>query len=181
LRNGFPLHYNAQWKAQYCAIWSVKLPTALDRIDRRILRALQSDGRQQNLQLAEKVGLSPSPCLRRVRHLEEQGVIERYVALLDPAKAGLPLVIFVRVTLERQDKATIEHFAAEIAKSPEVLECHLMAGSYDYLLRVVAADLDDYQRFQMECLTRIPGLRHVESEIPLRCVKHSTELPIGGL
>ena len=155
------------------------MATTFDRIDRKILQALQKDGRQQNTQLADAVGLSPSPCLRRVKQLEERGVIDRYVAVLDPAAAGLPLVIFVRVTLERQDKATIEHFANEIAKSPEVLECHLMAGSYDYLLRVVAADLDDYQRFQMERLTQISGLRHVETEIPLRCIKHITELPVG--
>ena len=150
----------------------------LDAIDKRILRSLQHDSNQTNAQLAEKVGLSATPCLRRVHLLEQHGVIDGYVALLNPAAVDLKFTAFVRVTLDRQDKATVEHFAREIENAPEVLECHLMAGSYDYLLRVIARDLDDYQRFQMETLTKIKGVRNVETEIPLKRIKQTTHLPI---
>lgn len=150
----------------------------LDRIDRQILRHLQDDGRIHNSELADRVGLSPSPCLRRVKLLEEAGVIDHYSAMLNPVKLGLPMTIFVRVTLDRQDKATVEHFAAEIRGSAQVMECFLIAGSYDYLLRVVAADLEDYQRFQMEQLTQIAGVRNVQTEIPLRCIKQATSYPV---
>ncbi|MGA7777544.1 MAG: Lrp/AsnC family transcriptional regulator [Paraburkholderia sp.] len=155
------------------------MPIKLDAIDRRILIELQRDARLQNTELAQRVGLSPSPCLRRVRILEESGVIDRYVALLAPSAVGLKMTIFVRVTLDRQDKQTVEHFAKVIQLIPEVLECHLMAGSYDYLLRVIAKDLDDYHRFQMEHLTRIKGVRNVETEIPLKGIKQTTEMPLG--
>ncbi|HDR9882607.1 TPA: Lrp/AsnC family transcriptional regulator [Burkholderia cenocepacia] len=151
----------------------------LDAIDKRILRALQQNSNQTNAELAQQVGLSPTPCLRRVHLLEEHGVINGYVALLNPAAIELKFSTFVRITLERQDKTTVERFAREIEKAPEVLECHLMAGSYDYLLRIVAKDLDDYQRFQMETLTKIDGVRNVQTEIPLRQIKHTTRLPIG--
>lgn len=150
----------------------------LDATDRRILRALQRRGRLQNKALAEAVGLSNSPCLRRVRLLEEGGAIASYVARVDGGAVGLPLVIFTRVTLDRQDKVAVEGFAEAIARVPEVLECYLMAGSYDYLLKVAAADLDDYQRFQMQHLTPMPGVRNVVTEIPLRTVKATTELPV---
>ena len=132
----------------------------------------------QNAELARQVGLSPSPCLRRVKLLEDAGFIRRYVALLEPAKIGIPLTFFVRVTLDRQDKLTVEHFANEMRKASQVVECHLMAGSYDYLLRVVAADLDHYQRFQMEHLTQIKGVKNVQTEIPLQMIKQTTELPV---
>ena len=154
------------------------MPTKLDSIDRRILRVLQEDSNQTNAEVAQQVGLSATPCLRRVHLLEEQGVIAGYVALLNPAAVDLGLTVFVRVTLDRQDKATVEHFAREMEKASEVLECHLMAGSYDYLLRVIAKDLDDYQRFQMEILTKIKGLRNVQTEIPLKRVKQTSRLPI---
>lgn len=150
----------------------------LDSIDKRILRALQRDSSQTNAELAQQVGLSATPCLRRVHLLEEQGVIEGYVALLNSAAVDLRFTAFVRVTLERQDKTTVEHFAREIENAPEVLECHLMAGSYDYLLRVIAKDLDDYQRFQMELLTKIDGVRNVQTEIPLKRIKQTTRLPV---
>ncbi|WP_081060355.1 Lrp/AsnC family transcriptional regulator [Burkholderia territorii] len=154
------------------------MPIKLDAIDRRILRALQRNSNQTNAQLAEEVGLSPTPCLRRVHLLEERGVIDAYVALLNPAAVELRFTAFVRVTLERQDKTTVERFAREMEQAPEVLECHLMAGSYDYLLRVIAKDLDDYQRFQMETLTQIEGVRNVETEIPLKRIKQTVRLPI---
>ncbi|WP_063552328.1 Lrp/AsnC family transcriptional regulator [Burkholderia territorii] len=154
------------------------MPIKLDAIDRRILRALQRNSNQTNAELAEQAGLSPTPCLRRVHLLEEQGVIDAYVALLNPAAVELRFTAFVRVTLERQDKTTVERFAREMEQAPEVLECHLMAGSYDYLLRVIAKDLDDYQRFQMETLTQIEGVRNVETEIPLKRIKQTVRLPI---
>ena len=154
------------------------MPIKLDAIDRRILRALQRNSNQTNAELAQQAGLSPTPCLRRVHLLEEQGVIDAYVALLNPAAVDLRFTAFVRVKLERQDKKTVEHFAREMEQAPEVLECHLMAGSYDYLLRVIARDLDDYQRFQMETLTQIEGVRNVETEIPLKRIKQTVRLPI---
>ncbi|RQS47792.1 Lrp/AsnC family transcriptional regulator [Burkholderia sp. Bp8986] len=154
------------------------MPIKLDSIDRRILRALQRNSNQTNAELAQQAGLSPTPCLRRVHLLEEQGVIDAYVALLNPAAVELRFTAFVRVTLERQDKTTVERFAREMEQAPEVLECHLMAGSYDYLLRVIAKDLDDYQRFQMETLTQIEGVRNVETEIPLKRIKQTVRLPI---
>ncbi|WP_175974073.1 Lrp/AsnC family transcriptional regulator [Burkholderia sp. BCC1047] len=154
------------------------MPIKLDAIDRRILRALQQNSNQTNADIAQQAGLSPTPCLRRVHLLEEQGVIDAYVALLNPAAVELRFTAFVRVTLERQDKTTVERFAREMEQAPEVLECHLMAGSYDYLLRVIAKDLDDYQRFQMETLTQIEGVRNVETEIPLKRIKQTMRLPI---
>src|SRR3712207_4948505 len=154
------------------------MPIELDAIDRRILRALQQDGRLQNVELAKQVGLSPSPCLRRVRLLEEAGVIERYVALLDAAKIGMGLTVFVRVWLTGQDLETVEHFTESVRQLPQVVECHLMAGDCDFLLRVVAADLDAYRRFQMEHLTRIKGVQSVKTDIPMQKIKLSTELPL---
>ncbi|AQQ39676.1 MULTISPECIES: Lrp/AsnC family transcriptional regulator [Burkholderia] len=154
------------------------MPIKLDAIDRRILRALQQNSNQTNADIAQQAGLSPTPCLRRVHLLEEQGVIDAYVALLNPAAVELRFTAFVRVTLERQDKTTVERFAREMEQAPEVLECHLMAGSYDYLLRVIAKNLDDYQRFQMETLTQIEGVRNVETEIPLKRIKQTVRLPI---
>lgn len=154
------------------------MPRALDSIDHRILRALQKDGRMLNTELAAAVGLSPSPCLRRVKLLESDGTIAGYTALLHGPGVGLPMTVFCRVTLDRQDKAGIEGFAAVMAHVPEVLECHLMAGTYDFLLKVAARDLVDYQRFQMQHLTPLPGVRTVVTEIPLKTVKATTALPV---
>jgi Lrp/AsnC family leucine-responsive transcriptional regulator len=150
----------------------------LDAIDRRILQALQRDASIANTELAKLVGLSPSPCLRRVKLLEEAGVIERYVALLNQSAIGLKMTLFVRVTLDTKDHDAIENFASEIRNMREVLECHLMAGSYDFLLRVAVADLDDYQRFQALHLTKIRSVKIVETEIPLRKVLRTTEFPL---
>jgi Lrp/AsnC family leucine-responsive transcriptional regulator len=127
----------------------------LDDIDRRILRALQRNGRLTNVELAEKVGLSPSPCLRRVRLLEKGGVIERYVALINAAKVGKGLTVFARIWLKEQNAEAVDHFIDEVKKLPQVLECNLMAGDCDFLLRIVAEDLDDYRQFQIDHLTRI--------------------------
>lgn len=150
----------------------------LDATDRRILKALQRDGRLQNVELAEEVGLSPSPCLRRVRLLEEAGVIERYVAVLDPTKVGVGLTVYTRIWLKGQDLETVNRFTAAISQLPQVMECYLMAGDCDFLLRVVAADLDDYRRFQMEHLSRIDGVQSVKTEIPMQKIKLTPELPL---
>ena len=150
----------------------------LDTIDRRILRALQRNGRLQNVDLAKEVGLSPSPCLRRVRLLEENGVIERYVAVLNPAKVGKAISVFARVFLKGQDAHTVEHFTEAIRQLPQVVECHLMAGECDFLLRVVAADLDEYRQFQVDHLTRIKGVQSVKTDIPMQRIKLTSELPI---
>ncbi|MDP9477910.1 MAG: Lrp/AsnC family transcriptional regulator [Actinomycetota bacterium] len=150
----------------------------LDDTDRRILKALQSNGRLQNVELAKMVGLSPSPCLRRVRLLEEAGVIERYVALLDPAKVGVGMTVFARVWLTAQDERTVERFTEAIRRLPQVVECHLMAGDCDFLLRVVLKDLDDYRRFQIAHLTRSHGVQSIKTEIPMQRIKQSSELPL---
>jgi DNA-binding Lrp family transcriptional regulator len=147
-------------------------------IDRHILRELQRDGRLQNVDLAQRVGLSPSPCLRRVRLLEEAGVIERYVALVNPSKIGMNLTVFVRVWLIGQDVETVDRFTDSVKELPQVVECHLMAGDCDFLLRVVAADLDAYRRFQIEHVTRIKGVQSVKTEVPMQRIKLSTESPL---
>lgn len=150
----------------------------LDAIDRRILRALQKNGRLQNQELARLVGLSPSPCLRRVRLLEEAGVIQRYVALLDPAKVAADMTIFVRVWLTGQDEETVNRFIESIRELPEVLECHLMAGDCDFILRVVAPDLNAYRQFQAGHLARIKGVQNLKTEIPMQQIKLTSELPV---
>lgn len=142
--------------------------TRLDETDRRILRALQKDGRMQNIELAAQVGLSPSPCLRRVKALEEAGVIQRYAAVLNPAEIGMGMTVFARVWLTGQDVETVNHFTNTVSALPQIVECHLMAGNCDFLLRVVARDLDDYRQFQIDHLTRIKGVQNVKSDIPMQ-------------
>lgn len=154
------------------------MPTQLDNIDRSILRVLQKEGRLQNVELAERVGLSPSPCLRRVRRLEDAGVIDRYVAIVDAAKVGMGLTLFVRVWLDGQDQETVDVFVEAVTNLPQIVECHLMAGDSDFLLRVVAPDLDGYRKFQIEHLGRIPGVRNIKTEIPMQKIKLSSEVPI---
>lgn len=151
----------------------------LDAIDRRILRILQRDGRCPNNELAKQVGLSQSPCLRRVRLLEEHGVIERYAASLDASKIGMGLTVFARVWLTGQDEDQVSHFVDEISRLSQVIECHLMAGDCDFLLRVVAEDLEGYRRFQGEHLARIKGVRSIKTDIPMQRVKVSRELPMS--
>ncbi|MBP2445305.1 Lrp/AsnC family transcriptional regulator [Rhizobium leguminosarum] len=150
----------------------------LDAIDRAILRILQQDGRIQNTELAAKVGLSPSPCLRRVRMLEEAGIIRHYVALLDPAKLDMGFSVFVRIWLSAQDEETTTTFCRAAEKLPQIVECHLMAGDCDFILRVVAPDLDGYRRFQMEHLGRIEGVRNIKTEIPMQTIKQSWQVPV---
>jgi DNA-binding Lrp family transcriptional regulator len=153
---------------------------ALDEIDRRILARLQEDARVSNAELARAVALSPSPCLRRVRGLEESAVIRRYVALLDPGALGLGVSVFVQVRLERQVEQALERFEAALLGRPEVLECYLMTGDADYLLRVVVPDLPAYERFLVDHLTRVPGVASIRSSFALKQVKYSTALPLGA-
>ncbi|UXN63756.1 Lrp/AsnC family transcriptional regulator [Phyllobacterium sp. A18/5-2] len=150
----------------------------LDELDKRILRALQRDGRLQNVELAREVGLSPSPCLRRVKLLEEAGIIDRYVAVLKPEKVGLPLSMFARVWLTAQDAETIDHFMEAMKKLPQVLECYIMLGESDALLRVAVADLDDYRHFQSTHLTKVNGIQNVKTDIPSQIVKQTYALPL---
>ncbi|HXP98209.1 MAG TPA: Lrp/AsnC family transcriptional regulator [Telmatospirillum sp.] len=154
---------------------------SLDAIDCRILAALQEDGRMSNLDLSDKVGLSPSPCSRRVHLLESEGFIRRYVALLDPATIDLPVHVFVNITLEKQVEASLELFERTVLERPEVLECYLMTGSFDYLLRVVVSDLAAYERFVLDHLTRIPGVASIKSSFALKQVQYRTALPLGHL
>lgn len=150
----------------------------LDNIDRRILRALQKDGRLQNVELAKAVGLSPSSCLRRVKLLEEAGIIKRYVALLDGPKLGVGLTLFARVWLKAQDADSINHFHAAIQEMPEIVECHLMAGECDALLRIVTTDLTAYRAFHANHLTRIDSVQSVKTEVPMETLKLTHALPV---
>ncbi len=151
----------------------------LDRIDRKILAELQTDGRLSLAELAVRVGLSASPCLRRVRALEEAGVIARYVAVLDQRAVGLPVSVFISIKLESQREEALEHFNRGVAHWPEVLECYLMTGPRDYLLRVVVADLEAYERFVKTKLTRLAGIASIESSFALGQVKYTNVLPLG--
>ena len=155
------------------------MPTDLDAIDQKILAVLQQDGRKSIAELAEQVGLSPSPCLRRVRMLEEAGVIARYVAVLDQQSVGLPVSVFVSIKLESQREEALDRFAKAIARWPEVLECYLMTGPRDYRLRVVGADLAAYERFLKQKLTRLSGIGSIESSFALEQVKYTNVLPLA--
>jgi len=150
----------------------------LDRIDRTLLTELQRDGRISNRDLAERVHLSESACLRRVRALDEAGVIERYAAVVSQAKAGLPGNVFVSITLNRQEQGDLSAFEEAIRRVPEVMECYLMAGPQDYLLRVVVSDPSDFERVHSQHLTRLPGVARVQSSFALRTVRKSAELPV---
>lgn len=154
--------------------------TALDQIDRRILAALQENARISNVDLAGKAGISASPCWRRVRDLEETGVISRYVTLVEPAALGLQVSVFVQVTLEKQGEAALEVFERAVLARPEVMECYLMTGDADYHLRIVVADLQAYERFLMDHLTRVPGIANIRSSFALKQVKYTTALPLDA-
>ncbi len=150
----------------------------LDRITWRILDRLQRDARTSNADLAREVGLSPSPCLRRVRESEQSGVIKDYVTLLEPAEVGLPISVFVQVTLERQVERALETFEHAMLDRAEVMECYLMTGDADYLLRVVVANIEAYEAFLKEHLTRVPGVSGIKSSFALNQVKYRTALPL---
>lgn len=152
----------------------------LDDIDQRILSSLQEDGRITNHELAERVGLSPSPCLRRVRQLEEGGLITGYVALLDPAALGLTVTAFVRVRLDQQGDRHLAVFEAAVADLPEVMECYLMTGESDYQLRVVVASLSEFEDFLRQKLTPIAVVAQVTTSFALRPVVYRTALPFAN-
>ncbi len=151
----------------------------LDKFDRSILSALQKDGRISNVDLAELVSLSESACLRRVRRLEEKGFIERYAALLDQRQAGLSGNVFVHIALHREEQSELAAFEAAVQNLPEVMECYLMTGEFDYLLRVVVSDMADFERVHNESLTRLPGVARVNSSVAIRTVRKTTELPLA--
>ncbi len=150
----------------------------LDRFDRAILKALQGDGRMSNVQLAATVNLSESACLRRVRALEDAGLIDGYVAVLNQARAGLPGNVFVFIALHREVDSELAAFEEAIRGIPEVMECYLMTGEFDYLLRVVVEDMADYERLHRDWLTRLPGVARVNSSVAIRTVQKQTELPL---
>jgi Lrp/AsnC family leucine-responsive transcriptional regulator len=155
------------------------LPQPLDDTDRKILTTLQDDGRISLADLAEKVGLSPSPCLRRMRLLEKAGVIARYVAVLDQQAVGLPVSVFISIKLASQKQDALDRFAKTISRWPEVLECYLMTGPRDYWLRVVVPDLAAYERFLKQKLTRLDGVASIESSFALEQVKYTNVLPLN--
>ena len=150
----------------------------LDKYDRAILEALQKDGRISNVQLAATVNLSESACLRRVRALEDEGMIDRYVALVNQTLAGLGGNVLVHIGLHREEQSELAAFEAAVRNIPEVMECYLMTGEFDYLLRVVVADMADFERLHKESLTRLPGVARVNSSVAIRTVQKKTELPL---
>jgi len=150
----------------------------IDERDRAILRELMREGRLTNGELAERVHLSASACLRRVRLLEESGLIAGYVMLLNPGAAGLPGVAFVFVTLDQQGRASLDRFEADAGRHAEIIECYLLAGSADYLLRIAYRDAADFERIHTDILTRLPGVARVQSTLALRTVKRTTALPV---
>ena len=152
----------------------------LDNIDWKILDILQSDASISNLELSDRVFLSPSPCSRRVKNLETLGYISRRVTLIDPRKVGLPVTVFVQVTMHHQVKKDLDHFAQQVLDWPQVMECYLMTGDFDYLIRVVTPDLFAYQEF-LDQLTQVSGVDHVKSSFSLKPICYKTDLPLGHL
>jgi Lrp/AsnC family leucine-responsive transcriptional regulator len=151
----------------------------LDEIDRKIIAALQADGKITVNELAEKVGLSASPCARRVRLLEQAKVIKGYTAIIDQKKVGLPISAFASIKLERQREDALERFSKAVSRWPEVVDCYLMTGQRDYLLRIVVRDLEAYERFLNDKLTRLEGVASIETSFALKQIKRSEALPVG--
>lgn len=154
------------------------MPSELDATDRRILTVLQKEGRITNADLAERVNLSPSACHRRVERLEDDGVIAGYVALLDTRKMGRPTTVFVEITLQGQADDLLDAFEREVARVPDILECHLMAGTADYLIKIMAEDTEDFARIHRQFLSRLPGVRQMQSSFALRTVVKTTALAV---
>jgi DNA-binding Lrp family transcriptional regulator len=150
----------------------------LDRVDRRILDALQADARISNQELAKKVGLSPAPCWRRLRRLEDEGFIAGYATLLNGSTIGLPILAYALVTLENHHPETVRQFDRLIQDRPEVLECHSMSGANDYLLRIVAASMEAYEHFLSTQLLQLAAVRSVNTSFVLRTKKSTTRLPV---
>jgi Lrp/AsnC family leucine-responsive transcriptional regulator len=158
-----------------------KIPSMeLDAIDWKILDLLQADARLSNVELARQIGLSPSPCLTRVRALEKGGYISRHVTLLDSVRVGLRVSVFIQVTLERQIEVALETFERAIRARPEVMECYLMTGDADYLLRVVVPDVQALEHFILAFLSKVPGVGNIKSSFALKQVKYQTALPLPG-
>ena len=153
----------------------------LTRTDRKILEVLQADAHVSNVELAERVGLSPSPCLRRVKMLEAQGLISGYVALLDRRKLGLDVVAFVEVQLDRHNDAGASAFRMAVEDQAEIVACHMTTGAFDYLLKVVTPSLDAYAEFTRQHLLKMPGVKDVRSSFVLETLKDSTALPLAQL
>lgn len=152
--------------------------TALDRIDIKILTELQQDANLTNVQLASRVNLSPSPCLARVRSLEKLGVIDRRIAVLDPAVLGIGVTAFIQVKLEKQVQHSLDSFARAIDRLSEVMECYLMTGDSDYLLRVMVANVEDLEELIVNKISRLPGVSSIRSNLALKRISHKTVLPI---
>ncbi len=153
----------------------------IDQFDRAILAALQKNGRMSNVELAERVSLSESACLRRVRALEKSGLIKGYTAVLDQSRVGLPGNVFVNITLEHSAVTDLSAFEKAVRGIPEVMECYLMSGQYDYLLRVVVSDVDDFERIHRRHLTQLPGVARLNSSFTLRTVRKTGPLPLKPL
>lgn len=151
----------------------------LDKTEQRILAQLQRDGRISNVDLAQAVGLSESPCLRRVRHLEETGLISSYRAVLDQRRLDLQVTAFVQLQLEKHDDEKTEAFLQRVAEEPHIVECHAMSGAYDYLLKVVARNMDHFSEIAMRGILRFPGVKDIESSFSLQTVKQDAPLPIS--
>ena len=156
------------------------LPNAIDAVDIRILAALQEDAKLTNVELASRVSLSPSPCLARVRRLETAGIISRYVTVLNPLALGLGVSVFIQIRLEKQVEHALDDFEAAMHRHPEVMECYLMTGDSDYLVRVVVADIPALERFIVDELSKTPGVANIRSSFALKQVKYTTALPLGN-
>ena len=152
--------------------------STLDATDRRILTVLQKEGRITNAELSERIALSPSACHRRVQRLEEEGFIAGYVALLDARRMGRPTTVFVEITLQAQSDEVLDAFEQAVARVPDILECHLMAGTADYLLKIMAEDTEDFARIHRQYLTRLPGVAQMHSSFSLRTVVKTTALSV---
>ncbi|WFU39596.1 Lrp/AsnC family transcriptional regulator [Bradyrhizobium sp. CB82] len=150
----------------------------LDEIDRKILRALQQDARLTTAQLADRIGLSTTPCWNRLKRLETQGYIDGYVALLNQDKLGLPETVIIELTLDRHDEEMLERFGQLLTNLPEVIEAYLTTGDYDYIVKVAVESTAGYERFLREKLYRIPGIRHSRSSFALRCLKKLTSVQV---
>lgn len=151
----------------------------LDKIDHAIITNLQNDGRISNSDLADMVGLSQSACLRRVKGLENQGIIEGYVAVMDQTAAGLPDNVFVQITMEKQTKELLAEFEKIVRECPQIMECYLMSGDADYLLRVIVSDASDYEKLHMDVLTTLPGVSQIKSNFSLRTVTKKNDIPFN--
>ena len=152
-------------------------PVILDRKERQILKELQADGRLANVELARRVGLSESPCFRRVKRLEEQGVIAGYGAVIDQRSLGINVTAIVLVTMEKQSDAATDLFHQRVMDEPHIIECHAMSGPHDYLMKVLATDMDHFSHLCMQQILKFPGVLHVESSFSLRAVKEGQPLP----